>query len=169
MKSSVNRFGATLRRPNVWIPAIFFGMFAVIIAANGTMVFVAMNTWRGLQTENAYEKGVAYNQALEARDRQVALGWDLGVEVKTPGGQHANVRIALADAQGAPLIADRVRVGFVRPTQEGYDSIHELTGHGDGTYSASADLPLPGLWELRIVAEKGANALHETRRIMVAQ
>jgi len=169
MTTRLSRLAAAARRPNVWIPGIFFGMFGLVIAANGLMVVLAMDSWRGLATESAYEKGVVYNKALEREDRELALGWDLGVEVATPGDSRADVTVALADADGGALIADRVRVGFVRPTQDGYDRIVELQGQGDGTYTTSLQLPLPGLWELRIAAEKGGDTLHETRRITVTQ
>ncbi|MDZ7712593.1 MAG: FixH family protein [Rhodovibrio sp.] len=70
---------------------------------------------------------------------------------------------------GQPLNADRVRVGFVRPTQEGYDSLHTLTALGGGKFAKSVQLPLKGLWELRIEAAKGADAYRVSRRITLSE
>ncbi|RDD61138.1 FixH family protein [Ferruginivarius sediminum] len=156
------------KNPNVWIPSAFVGMFLVIIAANGAMVGVAMGTWRGLHTENAYEKGVAYNETLENERRQRALGWDVALETENLGDSRADLEVRLSDGDGAPVLAERVRVGFVRPTQEGYDHIVELPRRRDGVYGAIVEVPLPGLWELRVAAERGQDAVRTTERVNIA-
>jgi len=64
-----------MSRRLTWGPWVFFAMFAVIIAVNGVMVAFAFGTWTGLETDGAYEKGLSYNDTLEAARRQAALGW----------------------------------------------------------------------------------------------
>ena len=157
------------KQPNVWIPSCFFGMFFVIFAANAAMVGVALNSWRGLVTTDAYNKGVAYQQAIEAEQREQELGWSVDLSVDTPRPKRADVLVSLTGADGAPLEADSVRVGFVRPTQEGYDSVHTLTALGGGKFAKSVSLPLRGLWDLRIEARKGADVVRESRRITVSE
>jgi nitrogen fixation protein FixH len=157
------------RRPNVWIPACFFAMFAVVIAVNATMILVGMSSWRGLVTTDAYEKGVAYNKAIQAEAREDALGWTVDLAVDSPAPRTAEVTVALSKPDGSPLYADRVEVGFVRPTQAGYDSVHRLTALGGGRFGKTVELPLPGLWELRIAAQKGGDAVRVSRRITVTQ
>lgn len=168
-ESPVRRAVRWFKQPNVWIPSCFFGMFFVIFAANATMIGVGMSSWRGLVTTDAYDKGVAYQQAIEAEEREQALGWSIDLSVDHPQPKRADVLISLTDEDGQPLDADRVRVGFVRPTQEGYDSLHTLTALGGGKFAKSVELPLKGLWELRIEAEKGADALRVSRRITVTE
>ena len=56
-----------------WIPYAFLGFFAVVLLANGAMIWLAFATWTGLETEGAYQKGLAYNRTLaetEAQRRQ---------------------------------------------------------------------------------------------------
>jgi nitrogen fixation protein FixH len=168
-QSPVRRAVRWFKQPNVWIPSCFFGMFFVIFAANAAMVGVALDSWRGLVTTDAYDKGVAYQQAIEAEKREQALGWSVDLSVDSPQPKRADVLISLTDDQGQPLDADRVRVGFVRPTQEGYDSLHTLTALGGGKFAKSVELPLKGLWELRIEAEKGADAYRVSRRITLTE
>lgn len=163
--SPVRRAVRWFKQPNVWIPSCFFAMFFVIFAANATMVGMALGSWRGLVTTDAYDKGVAYQEAIDAEKREQALGWSIDLSVDSPQPKRADVLISLTDDQGRPLDADRVRVGFVRPTQEGYDSLHTLNAVGGGKYAKSVQLPLKGLWELRIEAEKGADAYRVSRRI----
>jgi nitrogen fixation protein FixH len=62
---------ARTRRPGWWIPWIFVGFFAVTIAVNGTMVWFAMHSWTGLETEHHWQEGIAYNSAIRgARARR---------------------------------------------------------------------------------------------------
>ncbi|WP_200339675.1 FixH family protein [Rhodovibrio sodomensis] len=157
------------KQPNVWIPSCFFGMFLVIFAANATMIGVGMSSWRGLVTTDAYDKGVAYQQAIEAEQQEQALGWSVDLSVDHPQPKRADLLVSVTDAQGRPVDADTVRVGLVRPTQAGYDSTHTLTALGGGRFAKRVQLPLKGLWELRIEAEKGADALRVSRRITVTQ
>ena len=167
--SPVHRAVRWFKQPNVWIPGCFFAMFFVIFAANATMIGMALGSWRGLVTTDAYNKGVAYQQAIEAEQREQALGWSVDLSVDSPQPKRADVLVSVTDDQGQPLAADRVRVGFVRPTQEGYDSLHTLTALGGGKFAKSVKLPLKGLWELRIEAKKGADVVRESRRITVSE
>jgi nitrogen fixation protein FixH len=167
--SRLRRLVRWFKQPNVWIPSCFFGMFFVIFAANAAMVGVALDSWRGLVTTDAYDKGVAYQRAIEAEKREEALGWSIDLSVEHPRPKRADVTVSVTDDRGRPLDADRVRVGFVRPTQEGYDSLHTLTALGGGKFAKSVQLPLKGLWELRIEAEKGRDAVRVSRRITVTE
>jgi nitrogen fixation protein FixH len=144
-------------------------MFFIIISVNLTMVTMALDSWRGLVTTDSYKKGLAYQEAIDAEKREEALGWSVDLSVDHPQPKRADVLIQVTDDQGQPLDADRVRVGFVRPTQEGYDSLHTLTALGGGKFAKSVQLPLKGLWELRIEAEKGQDAVRVSRRITLTQ
>ena len=168
-QSPLRRAVGWFKQPNVWIPSCFFGMFFVIFAANAAMVGVALDSWRGLVTTDAYDKGVAYQQAVDAEAREAALGWSVDLTVDHPQPRRADVMIQVTGANGQPLEADSVEIGFVRPTQEGYDSVHSLTKLGGGKFHKSVQLPLKGLWELRIEARKGDDAVRVSRRITVTE
>ena len=49
---------------DTWIPWAFVGFFLVVFAVNGAMMTIAFKTWTGLDTENAYQEGLAYNDRL---------------------------------------------------------------------------------------------------------
>lgn len=166
MKRHWHRWLAWARQSHVWIPGSFVAMFGVVLLANGVMIWTALGTWRGLSTESPWEAGARYNATLDAQAAQDALGWDLDVAVARQTGTTVRVRVALHDAEGAPLAAERVTVGFVRPTHEGYDTTARLSPSGaPGRYVGHAEVPLDGLWDLRIAAERGADRLHVTRRV----
>ena len=52
-----------------WIPWLFVGLFALVLVVNGSMIFVAFSTFPGLETTNAYQRGLAYNRQLDAVDQ----------------------------------------------------------------------------------------------------
>ncbi|MDP6343656.1 MAG: FixH family protein, partial [Alphaproteobacteria bacterium] len=45
---------------------LLLGFFALIIVVNGIFVVLALNSFSGVSTENAYRQGLAYNQTLQA-------------------------------------------------------------------------------------------------------
>lgn len=142
------------RDPNVWIPSVFFGMFALIILANAAMIYVGFITWRGTETRSAYAAGQVYNARLEEQERVRELGWTLDAAVTDQGGQRAGVEVRFTGPEGEDISAETLRIAFVRPTQSGHDIVRELPQTAPGVYSGAVDLPLPGLWELRMAARR---------------
>jgi nitrogen fixation protein FixH len=51
---------------------IFFG---VIFVVNGVFIYLARSTFTGVSTEDAYHKGLAYNDVIRAAGSQHTLGW----------------------------------------------------------------------------------------------
>lgn len=150
-----------------WIPWLFVGMFAVIIAVNGTMVSIALSSWTGLTTQNHYLEGLAYNQRLAAAEAQEALGWELALRSEAPGASRLAVAFDARDAAGEPLYADYLRVAFVRPTHEGHDFEVTLQPRGAGHFETDVEMPLPGVWDLRLLLVRGAEAYQVTERVFV--
>jgi len=152
-------------RKGKWIPYVFFGMFAVIIIVNGALVFYAFDSWRGLSTENAYEKGLAYNQALEADRKRQALAWKSQVVFeKDPVGAQTEASeftgrliLTLKDDQGVLIRGMKIEAQAARPLQVGLEFPLQFSYNSDGTYEAPAVFPLPGQWDvkLRIKAIEG--------------
>ncbi len=154
-----------------WYPWIFVAGMGVVIIVNGILLYFALSTWSGLETDDHYRKGLAYNQNIEAVRRQAQLGWTLDVAFApdTASGEQrpGTVRLRFAGPDGAPLEDLAVRVRFERPTHEGYD--REVTARyaGQGRYEASLALPLPGLWEARVWARRGDIQFQQVRRLQV--
>lgn len=146
-----------------WIPWAFVGGFAVVFAANAVMVTFAMRSWTGLETEDAYRKGLSYNRTLQAVRQEAALGW-----TGSAAFDGADIVVALRDREGAPVTAASVRADFVRPTAEGHDFSVSLTERGGGRYAASVLLPMPGVWDVRAVAQRSSDSFQLNQRIVAA-
>jgi len=128
-----------------WIPWMFVALFVVVATVNTVFVTVAIQTRPGLVTEDAYEKGLAYNKTLDAVKKQKSLGW-------TGRTTYANgvLGYTLKDKTGTPISGATIKAEIIRPVTQGYDSKAILQEVSKGVYEAKVALPLHGLWNIRI-------------------
>ena len=159
------------RQDGWWYPWIFVAAFAVIITVNGTMAFFAVDSWTGLETKNHFTEGVGYNDILEQRRRQEALGWTVKFSYEAiptqddPRAAQFILSFKTEDGHGVDGLTIQARA--MRPTHEGYDRDLVFTARGQGVYVTNATLPLPGLWELRYRAERADELYLERQRVEV--
>lgn len=147
------------------IPWLFAGFFGVVIMANATMVYFAVSSFTGLQTEDHYLRGLAYNRVLEAERAQQALGWEITVEFQSTGPLRGHIIVHARDAAGAPLGDATIVAHFVRPAESGYDMDIRLSAERDGVQTAEVELPLPGLWEIQTQIVHPSGVYRTARRI----
>ena len=150
-----------------WIPWLFVAFFAVVIAVNGTMIWYALESWTGIATNDPYEQGLTYNRNLAAAEAQAVLGWQSRLAARLTGGQGAEARFVLTDAQGKLIEGADVQASFERPTSEGVDFKLTLAPRGDGSYGASFDLPITGLWRVHIAARRQSELYVHDERVML--
>jgi nitrogen fixation protein FixH len=152
------------RKP-LWI---IMAAFSVVLVANGFLVYYAANTWTGLETEQHFAKGLAYNTNLQGAKRQKALGWQARLSTSFEGseGLSGTSRIQFTDRNNQPLRKLDVRIIAIRPTHEGYDKEFALSETGDGIYQGAFTLPLKGQWDFRILAQRGDNNYQRVERIV---
>jgi nitrogen fixation protein FixH len=67
------KFGKFSKFKIYW-PYFIFGSFIVVLIVNFAYIIVANKTWRGLFTENSYQKGLNHNDALKKAEDQKKLG-----------------------------------------------------------------------------------------------
>lgn len=151
-----------------WIPWAFVAFFGVVLAVNVTMIVVGFATWPGLDTTDAYQRGLAYDRAIEAANAEAVLGWDADLAVSREGPGRALVEVALSDRDGNLIEDARVRARLVRPTHEGQDLELDLPHHQGGRYLAEVELPLAGQWEVRVVADHRGQRRHLVERVYLA-
>jgi nitrogen fixation protein FixH len=125
--------------------ALFVGFFGVIFLVNGAFIWFATQSWHGLDTDDAYRKGLDYNATLARAEAQKVLGWR--AEVSLDGARPV---VRLFDRDGRPLGGLAVTGVARRPVDEHADRALVLVGYGDGAYRADSDLPAHGQWDLRV-------------------
>lgn len=132
------------------------GFFAVIFAVNIFFAFVALDTWSGFESKDAYSAGLAFNDTLDARQQQRSRGWEGAVRaVSNPDGSY-ELLAEFKDKNGEPLSSLAVVADVIRPTHAGYDLRLEMSPVGNGIYTAALQLPLDGIWDVHLNAEGAA-------------
>ena len=149
-----------------WIPWLFVGMFLVVSAVNGVMIWYALSSWTGLAANEAYDQGLTYNRNLAAAARQARLGWSPKLSVRTDG-DGAEIELAVTDAERRPVTDAAVVVDFERPTFEGADFAVALSAFAPGRYRARLASPQSGVWNLHATIRRGeALFVHEQRIVL---
>jgi nitrogen fixation protein FixH len=142
--------------------AIFLAVFAIILGANGTMVWLAVSSSPGLVTDKAFERGKFYNRELAAAAAADALGWSTDLEWRD-----GKAELRVTSRTGAPVEGLAARLTVLRPVEAVAPIELALRERGPGTYDADLPLPRPGQWELQLVASRGAEMVAATKRIVV--
>lgn len=141
--------------------------FLIVTAVNGILIFAAVNSFSGLETDNAYEKGIHYNQALAAAAVNAQTGWHAEPSVRIGTDGLRRLDIIITDRAGMPVAALVVEAFLVRPTNAGMDTAITLQDQGAGHYAANFKPTGLGNWELRLMARRGESAWQQTRRIFL--
>lgn len=153
-----------------WYPWLFVIGLGIVVAVNALMAYFALSTWTGVE-KHPFRKGIAYNKNIEDAKKQKAMHWSLGVNFTYEGVEKGTshrkgeVVVAFHDKDGLPLDGLNVRAMFVRPTSAGHDQTVPLKALEQGRYGASVSLPLPGLWDVRVIALGGKVPYQHVTRI----
>jgi nitrogen fixation protein FixH len=150
-----------------WVPMLFIGGFLVVIGVNATLIYLAQDTFSGLETISPYERGLDYNKALAAEAAQNRLGWQSRTQISGESQGMYSLQVRLTDRDGRPLDGLTLVAYLVRPSNEGLDTTVVPRPLGDGRYGASFALPAPGQWELRLVAHNQDVAWQHSERLLV--
>lgn len=150
----------------VLIGALAF--FGVIFAANGVLVFFALQSWPGLATDKAYEEGIAYNRTLAAARAQAARGWRSAV-VFAGARSAGDVSLRITAEGNVPLGDVQARILFQRPLREGFDVDVSLRRRGPGYFTAPVSLPLDGRWYAVVTAARDGQILYRMRHELMVK
>jgi nitrogen fixation protein FixH len=169
-----------------WGPAVIILFFCVVFLINATMVVLSRQgmpegmsrlllpqgdsdrqvtmAFPGTVARDFHKKEALYNEYLEQVRRQEARGWQVRQGWLEPpvAGRPTPFQVTVTAQDGSPVIGARVRVEFLRPSDQRLDQRQELPEKDSGLYRATIELPLPGLWSTTLVIERGTD-LHEVQ------
>lgn len=148
------------------IPYVFFAFFAVIFAVNFFYIYVSSKTWRGIVTQNSYQKGLKYNEVLQASAKQEQLGFALEMKYKKLAERRGEISLKIFDKNSRAVTDAKVILKFKRPTQEGFDFEKEAQ-FLDEKYSVEIDFPLKGQWDVEAVVQRGEDIFQQVKRYVV--
>ena len=142
---------------------MMLSFFGVIVAVDGFMIYRAVSTFGGLDTQNAYKKGLAYNQRISRDVEQARAGWQDTVEI---GGAPQHLRVELRDHAGGPIAGKRLVTRIGRPATDRFDVTLDLAETAAGVYEAALPVVAEGSWIVELSAYDGAaeEPAYEARR-----
>lgn len=159
---------AMSERKSNWIPWVFVGAMGVVVAVNAVMVTYAIKSWSGLAVSKPYERGVAYNEVLQAQHRQDALGWTVKASAEITGADRAGrVLITVLDRDGRPLQGQVIEAELQRPVEVIDDVNLTFTYAGEGRYVAPVTFPKLGQWDLRAAIVHDQDTYQVVERLFV--
>jgi nitrogen fixation protein FixH len=160
------RTAAASRKPGLLgrhVLIMMLSFFGVIVAVDSFMIYRAVSTFGGLETQDAYKKGLAYNHRIARDAEQARAGWKDTVEI---GGETPHLRITLTDHGGAAVAGKRLVAKFGRPATDRFDMTLDLAETGAGVYEAAVPVVAEGSWIVDVSAYDGATEepAYEARR-----
>lgn len=125
--------------------------FLIVTAVDAFMIYKALSTFGGIETQDAYRKGLQYNQRIEAERVQRALGWT--DETKLDGIKE-ELTVFIKDGQQKGVDGLKITVLLGRPATNVEDQAVELRPVGFGRYGTKVRGLPQGTWVASIRAVK---------------
>jgi nitrogen fixation protein FixH len=146
------------------VPWLFVAGFAIVIAVNGIMIWLAIASFSGLYSDHARERGVNYNQVMAEQQSRDALGWSV---VPSWQADRGVLGLKVSDAGGQPLAGAVASIELVRPAERRAPIDVALADLGDGRFAGHVVLPERGNWDADIVIEAGGRRFALTKRLFL--
>lgn len=146
------------------VPWLFAAGFAVVIAVNAIMVWLAVGSFSGLYTPQPRQLSLQYNEIIARQGDRDALGWQFEATWRPLDNR---LEIAVVDAQGRPLGNARLHAELVRPVEKRPPLAVDLVAVDSGRYAATVALPARGNWDLDVVIDIDGQRFAQTRRMFL--
>jgi len=140
----------------------FVAFFSLIVGLDIGFAVMAYRSAPGETAANPYEAGLAYQQELELKAREAALGWTASL-ARTADGE---LELAVTDRAGAPLSGLQVTGWMRRPATERDRQPLTFEPTAPGQYRSRPAQTPQGAWDLSLVArDNEAKSFHIERRL----
>jgi nitrogen fixation protein FixH len=150
------------KKYNKIIPLYFVAFFVVLAILDGIFVYLAVNSQTGLVTENAYEKGIRYNQAIEQAERDKDVKHNISFE--QVGEKDGIINYAIQTDNEI----NSVIVQAIRPINDDLDFSEQMSKSKAGLhYSTNVTFPSKGLWDLLVIARSDDVEYRKKQRVFV--
>ncbi len=144
-----------------WIPWIFLGGFAAVVAVNAILITAAFRTYAGTTTAGAYDRGRGYAGVLAEAERQRALAWRSDAALRDGA-----VLLSVLQRDGSPLPADAQVSGFLQRPLERTRLALSFHPSGPGFWRAAGEAPGAGVWDALLTVTRGADRLEIRERLV---
>ena len=153
-------------KKNLRWPLIIVGLLSVHVIVSLFFVYVATSNPSFAVEEDYYQKALKWDEKRAQDSINQSLGWlcEASLESATTPGGPATVSVDLHDDEGSVIDDAMVTVECFALARSGRVLRETLTSIGNGEYEADIDARRPGLWEIRIRAERAEQLFTFTER-----
>jgi len=128
---------------------ILLALFGTVFAVNGVFAYFAISGFPGLETDNAYRKGVAFNAQIARANTLKSLGWTMSVE----RSKDTRLLLRFTDKNDTPLNVSAVSVVLFHPANARDDKALKVSMDATGTAIAALDPQTKGQRQIRVTAQ----------------
>lgn len=157
------------RLPRQWtgwtVLFTLLGFFGVIFAVNGVMIYEALSTLSGTDTDSAYQAGLMYEHAVAMAKAQDARHWRVDARL-TPASGGERLDLSARDASGRPLGGVQALATFERPTDQRLDRSVVLVEDAAGRFHGDAAVAA-GQWDLVIELTRDGQQLFRSKNRVI--
>lgn len=132
--------------------ASLVAFFVTVASVNAFMITVAVKTFGGVETENAYKAGLAFNRSIAEAGAQDARHWR--VEIARVPQREAEYMVTVRDGEDRPVPGLALAATLVHPTDRRRDRDVHVAVLGGGLFRLEA-VAEPGQWDLVTVLRDG--------------
>ncbi|KZL18950.1 FixH [Pseudovibrio axinellae] len=122
--------------------------FGVIAAMNAVMIYIALDTFPGLEVDSSYKVSQRYNKEIANAKAQAALNWNVDAAIERNGDGSAHIRVLAEDKTGAVITGESVTVKLHRPAITAADQDLILSERSAGEYVANLSNLGAGHWNV---------------------
>jgi nitrogen fixation protein FixH len=140
--------------------------FAAVAGVNVVMIWAAMSTFGGVETESSYQAGLAFARETAAVAAQDALHWQVKAKVSREVGATL-VEVVAADAAARRVSGLQASARLVHPNDGRADHVIVLNEGAPGQFRGHSG-PLAGQWDLVIeLSRDGARMFRSRNRVFL--
>ena len=142
---------------------VLIATFGVVIGVNAYFIIEAERTWPGEDVAHPYLQGLDYNQTLDARARQRALGWRASIGGALSANT-ATITVRLSDNVGKPITGKALTALLRHPMDKQRDRAVTLRETRNGIYVGRATQVQAGSWDVIVTRNTEKEAPFEAMR-----
>lgn len=145
------------RRKAYLFPAIIIGLLVMQIGLCLIGIYYATRSNANVVESDYYDKALHWDQQVATEQASAALGWTAKMNISAVPDMQANRTFVLEmkDRDGRPITGAKIRMIYFHHANARHVEQTELRDLSNGFYSATIAAARPGLWEFRLVAERG--------------
>lgn len=135
--------------------------FALVLLANGVMIYNAATTWTGLEADRATAHGLDWNAELDRARAQKQRNWQVDFTAAPTG----DIAVIYHEGTGQLAGVAAVEVHYRHPINATLDQkISAIPGYQPGQWRASPDVALvPGQWDIALTARDATGQIVHQR------